>query len=92
MARPRGKRRGKYRMTAARRAALKKAQIASAKKRRRQAIVSNVKRGTLSVGGLFAAARLSSYIAKPSTMGKDYNHVKTFMGNRVNQVSGWFNG
>lgn len=92
MARPRGKRRSGYRMTAARRAALKKAQRASAKKRRRQAIMTNVKRGTLSVGSLFVAARVSSYIAKPSVIGKDYNHVKTFMGNRANQVSGWFNG
>lgn len=76
MARPRHLRRGRYRMTPARRSALKKAQAASAKKRRRREIAGMVGKGAISIGGAFAAARISSYIAKPGKMQKDYYHIK----------------
>jgi hypothetical protein len=66
-------------MTPARRAALKKAQAASARKRRRGEIAGMVGRGTIAIGGAFAAARISSYIARPGKISKDYNRVKNFI-------------
>jgi hypothetical protein len=76
MARPRGMRRGKYRMTPARRAALRKAQKASANKRRRKAVAGAVGKTMVNVGGLFVAARISTYIAHPGKIKKDYRNVK----------------
>ena len=76
MARPKGLRRGRHRMTPARRAALRKAQRASARKRQRKQIASNVKRGAIAIGGAFAAARVSSYIVKPSKARNDYYYIK----------------
>lgn len=78
MARPKSMRRGRYRMTPARRAALKKAQTVSAKKRRRHKIAQAVGKGAIQVGGAFVAARLSSYIVRPSKVSKDYNHIKGY--------------
>lgn len=87
MARPKGMRRGRYRMTPARRRALKKAQLASARKRRRREIAGSVGRGVVNVGGLFVAARISTYISSPGRAIKDYNSVKNFFSrkNSVNQ-------
>lgn len=78
MARPKGLRRGRHRMTPARRAALRKAQQVSAKKRRRREVAGAIGRGTLKIGGAFAAARISSYIVRPSKIGKDYHHIKGY--------------
>lgn len=82
MARSKGMRRGRYRMTPARRAALRKAQKASANKRRRRAIAGGVARGVVNVGGLFLAARASSYIISPGKIKKDYNNVKGFLSSK----------
>lgn len=76
MARPKNLRRGRHRMTPARRAALRKAQQVSARKRRRREIGRAVGKTAVNVGGLFVAARLSSYIAKPSKAKNDYNTIK----------------
>ena len=76
MARPKGMRRGKYRMTPARRAALRKAQKASASKRRRHVIAGAIGKTVVNAGGLFVAARVSSYIMHPGKVKKDYNSVK----------------
>lgn len=78
MARPRGLRRGRYRMTPARRQALRKAQLVSARKRRRKKVASAVGKTAVNIGGLFVAARVSSYIAKPSKAVSDYKTVKGF--------------
>ena len=87
MARPRGLRRGRYRMTPARRAALKKAQIASARRRRNRAIAHGVGKTAVNIGGLFLAARLSTYIAKPSRAKHDYNYIKGMFGKKSNTNS-----
>lgn len=84
MARPKHLRRGKYRMTPARRAALKKAQKASARKRRRGEIRNAVGRGAVAIGGAFVAARISTYIARPGRAIKDYNSVKNFITRKKN--------
>lgn len=79
MARPKHLRRGRYRMTPARRAALKKAQVVSARKRRRRVIAGAVGRGAVQIGGAFVAARISTYIAKPGRAISDYKSVKKFV-------------
>ncbi len=66
-------------MTPARRAALKKAQKASARKRRRKAIAITAAKGAGGILGAFAAARVSTYIVRPSRIFKDYNSVKAFL-------------
>lgn len=86
MARPRNLRRGRYRMTPARRAALRKAQLASARKRRRVQIAKGVGKAALNVGGLFVAARVSSYIVRPSKISKDFNSVKTLGKNSYRRL------
>jgi hypothetical protein len=63
-------------MTPARRAALRKAQKASANKRRRKAVAGAVGKTMVNVGGLFVAARISTYIAHPGKIKKDYRNVK----------------
>lgn len=84
MARPKGLRRGRHRMTPARRAALRKAQQASARKRRRKDIARSVGKGAVAIGGAFAAARVSTYIARPGRVMKDYNSVKNFITRKKN--------
>lgn len=80
MARPQHLRRGRYRMTPARRAALKKAQIAAANKKRRFHKTKKVGRRAAQVaaglGGAFVTARVNSYILRPSAAKNDYHYVK----------------
>lgn len=82
MARPKGMRRGRYRMTPARRAALRKAQLMSARRRRRKTIARGVGKTAVNIGGLFLAARVSTYIAKPGRFMHDVNHVKGLFGKK----------
>lgn len=78
MARPKHLRRGRYRMTPARRAALKKAQTASAKKRRRLKIAKGVGKTAINLGGMFVAVHATKYITNPRSIGKDYKDLKQF--------------
>lgn len=88
MARPRGKRRGRYRMTPARRAALRKAQAASAKKRHRRNIAGAVGRSALGMGKTFVAIHTARYMSNPRAIGKDYNDLKAFGGKVNNKLFG----
>lgn len=88
MARPKGQRRGRYRMTPARRAALKKAQTASAKKRRRREIAGTVGRGALKLGGTMVAYHTTRYMMNPRKISKDYNDLKAFGGKVNNRLFG----
>lgn len=72
----------RYRMTPARRAALAKAQKASARKRRKRAVISGLKTvgsvaGTVAVGA--AIHHANSYARNPRQAVKDYNDIKGFI-------------
>lgn len=73
-------RRGAHRMTPARRAALRKAQSASARKRRRkkQAVsaAKYVGKGAASLGGAFISIQATRYMSNPRALGKDYKDAK----------------
>lgn len=68
--------RSAYKMTPARRAALKKAQVASARKRRRKATVRKVAKGAGQLGGAFLAAQGARYMSNPRAMTRDYADVR----------------
>lgn len=73
-------------MTPARRRALRKAQLVSARKRKAKAIAKGVGSAAVNIGGLFVAARITSYIVKPSKVKNDYNSVKSlFLNSNKNQ-------
>jgi hypothetical protein len=65
-------------MTPARRAALKKAQAASARKRRRKAVGKKVASGAGQFAGAFLAAQGARYMANPRAMAKDYSDVRNW--------------
>lgn len=75
-------RRRRYRMTPARRAALRKAQLASARKRRRKEVAVAVGRGALRLGSAFIAIQTSRYMANPRALGKDYKDAKNAIKNK----------
>lgn len=66
----------RYRMTAARKAALRKAQLASARKRRRRTAVKRVATVVGGVGVVFATRRLNKYGDNPRLIGRDYRDAK----------------
>lgn len=72
---PMPKRRRKYHMSPARRAALRKAQLASAKKRRRRAIAGRVGAGVVAFSGAMAAAQLARW-TNPREVARDYRDIK----------------
>ena len=80
------KRRGHYRMTPARRRALHKAQLASARKRHRRAkFVGALKvTGTVAAAaaGTFAVAQVNRYASNPREAVRDYRDVKGFINRR----------
>jgi hypothetical protein len=65
-------------MTPARRAALKKAQAASARKRRRKNAARKVAKGAGQLGSAFLAAQTARYMANPRAMTKDYADVRNW--------------
>lgn len=75
-------RRGRYRMTPARRAALRKAQLASARKRRRKDVAYAVGRGAIKLGSAFIAIQTSRYMANPRALGRDYKDAKNAINKR----------
>ena len=92
MARPRGKRRGRYRMTPRRRAALRKAQQISAKKRKRSQTIRAVRKTAASMGGMFVAYHSTRYLMNPRRIGKDYRDLKGFSQKVNNKFFGGSNG
>lgn len=78
------KRRRSYHMSPARRAALRKAQLASAKKRRRRAIAGKVGAGVVAFGGAMAAAQLARW-TNPREVARDYKDIKKGVKNLRNR-------
>lgn len=78
------KRRRNYHMSPARRAALRKAQLASARKRRRRAIAGKVGAGVLAFGGAMAAAQVARW-TNPREIARDYRDVKKGVKNLKNR-------
>lgn len=65
-------------MTPARRAALKKAQLISARKRNRAKKRQKVGKAVVNLGGMFIAAHASRYVVNPRSAVKDYRDLKAF--------------
>lgn len=80
------KRRGHYKMTPARRQALHKAQLASARKRHRRAKFVGALRVTGTVAaaaaGTFAVAQVNRYASNPREAIRDYKDIKGFVNRR----------
>lgn len=75
-------RRANYRMTPRRRAALRQAQLASARKRRRAGLVRGAKTVGTVLGGVAATAavyHLNRAATNPRSVYKDYQDVKGFI-------------
>jgi hypothetical protein len=64
-------------MTPARRAALRKAQLASARKRRRRDVAKKVGNGAVKLGSAFVSIQAARYMANPRAIGKDYADAKS---------------
>jgi len=71
----------KYRMTAARKAALRKAQLASARKRRRSSRAKKVGAAVGAISLVFATKRLNKYADNPRLIGRDYRDMKSAVRN-----------
>ena len=70
-----------HRMTPARKAALRKAQLASARKRRRKQRVRRASAVAGAIGAVFVTKRLNKYADNPRLIGRDYRDLKGAIGN-----------
>lgn len=71
----------RHRMTPARKAALRKAQLASARKRRRRQTVKRAATVVGAIGAVFATKRLNKYADNPRLIGRDYRDAKSAVRN-----------